>query len=117
MLYECLTGRPPFRGASALETIRQVTSEEPASPSKWRANLPRDLETICLKCLEKKPDNRYQSAEHLADDLRRFRQARNHRRQAGNGRFRPLKVGQASARDRRPIERDRCPDSLGRAAR
>ena len=74
ILYEMLAGRPPFRAESSLETILKVLSEEPPALRKLKAMVPRDLETICLKCLEKDPRRRYVSAQALADDLHRFRQ-------------------------------------------
>jgi tetratricopeptide (TPR) repeat protein len=72
ILYETLTGRPPFRGADVLETLAQVRDEEPVPPRRFQRQLPRDLETICLKCLQKEPSRRYASAAALADDLARF---------------------------------------------
>ncbi len=72
VLYECVTGRAPFRGASAQETLDLVRTREPASPRLLSPNLPRDLETICLKCLRKEAGARYESALDLAEDLRRF---------------------------------------------
>jgi tetratricopeptide (TPR) repeat protein/tRNA A-37 threonylcarbamoyl transferase component Bud32 len=73
ILYHALTGRPPFLGASAMETLRLVVSAEVVPPRRQRPDVPRDLETIALKCLEKEPDRRYTKALELADDLARFR--------------------------------------------
>src|SRR5262249_25373884 len=72
ILYEMLTGRPPFQGTSATETMLLVLAEDPVPPRRLQPGVPRDLETICLKCLEKKPERRYASAQSLAVDLARF---------------------------------------------
>ena len=72
ILYHMLTGRPPFQAETQLDTIMQVIAEEPVAPRKLNSSLPVDLETICLKCLEKDVHRRYESAEALAEDLRRF---------------------------------------------
>jgi tetratricopeptide (TPR) repeat protein len=72
ILYEVLTGRPPFKAATAYETIRQVCLNDPVPPRQLQPKIPLDLETICLKGLEKDPARRYGSAEELAEDLRRF---------------------------------------------
>src|SRR5205823_5888837 len=72
LLYELLTGRPPFRASAPLETVLQVLRDEPVPPARLGTWVPRNLETICLKCLQKDPRKRYGSAAALAEDLRRF---------------------------------------------
>ncbi len=71
-LYCMVTGRPPFQAATAMDTVLQVLSDDPVPPRRLSASIPRDLETISLKCLEKEPGKRYASAAALAEDLRRF---------------------------------------------
>ncbi|MBX9653063.1 protein kinase [bacterium] len=72
ILYELLTGRPPFQGSTDLQTLRMIETEEPTSVRRIRRNTSIDLETICSKCLEKKPEKRYRTAQSLADDLKRY---------------------------------------------
>jgi eukaryotic-like serine/threonine-protein kinase len=72
VLYAMLTGRPPFRGESVLEVLQQVREQDPEPPSKLNPRVPRNLETVCLKCLEKDPRRRYDSAAALAEDLDRW---------------------------------------------
>jgi WD40 repeat protein len=71
-LYCAITGRPPFQAATAMDTVLQVLNDEPVPPRRLNPSVPRDLETICLKCLEKEPDERYAGAAALAAELRRF---------------------------------------------
>jgi hypothetical protein len=72
ILYACLTGRPPFQAISPFQTLRLVLTDEPVRPSRLKLSIPRDLETICMKCLEKNPRHRYDTANALAEDLGRF---------------------------------------------
>src|SRR5262249_5042701 len=74
ILYTLLTGKPPFQGATPLDTVKQLCSHEPASPRAVNPYIDRDLESICLKCLEKDPARRYESAEALARDLERWQE-------------------------------------------
>src|SRR5262249_11183249 len=72
ILYELLTGRPPFRDPSILKVLEQVRHHDVVPPSRLQPGVPRQLETICLKCLEKDPQHRYASAWALAEDLERW---------------------------------------------
>jgi hypothetical protein len=76
VLYEPLTGRPPFQGESVLDTLAQVRERDPVPPRRLQPRVPRDLETVCLTCLRKDPRRRYVTAEALAEDLRRHREGR-----------------------------------------
>ncbi|MCD6052511.1 MAG: repeat-containing protein, partial [Verrucomicrobia bacterium] len=72
LLYHLLTGRPPFTGETAVDTLRQALDEDPLPPTRHNAKIPADLETICLKCLAKRPEQRYATARNLAEELERF---------------------------------------------
>lgn len=74
ILYHLMTGRPPFQGVNSIDTLMQVMHNDPVAPRHLQPNVPWDLQTICLKCLEKQPHRRYATAEELAEDLQRFRQ-------------------------------------------
>src|SRR5262249_53174952 len=91
ILYEILTGRAPFAAETVVATLSLVRDDEPVPPRRLQPTVPRDLETICLKCLRKEPGRRYATAQALADDLRRF--------QAGEPvRARPVGTGQRVVR-------------------
>lgn len=85
ILYELLTGRTPFQGETVLETLHHVSEGEPPPPRSLRPGVPRDLDTICMKCLERRPDRRYRDGSDLADDLGRFLEARPIRAQPASG--------------------------------
>jgi serine/threonine-protein kinase len=72
ILYELVTGKPPFHGDTVWETLEQVRKQEPVPPSRLQPKLPRDLEIICLRCLQKDPQKRYETTAAMAEDLRRF---------------------------------------------
>ncbi|MHC5040130.1 MAG: serine/threonine-protein kinase, partial [Planctomycetota bacterium] len=73
-LYEMLTAQPPFEGSAVVNVIKKVLLDDPVSPRKFNASLDRDLETICLKCLQKEPESRYSSCEDLSRDLSQYMQ-------------------------------------------
>ena len=73
VLYALLTGRPPFQSADPIQTMRLVCEAEPVPPRQLNPAVPRDLETVCLKCLQKEPHRRYATARELAEELERFR--------------------------------------------
>ena len=100
IFYEMLTGRPPFLGKTLVEILGKVQSLEPVSPRWFQPNVPLDLETICLKCLEKKPESRYPSALDLAEDLRRFQRGEPIRRGPWGG-WSAVGVGAGVTRGRR----------------
>ena len=99
ILYECLTGRPPFVGPTANDTLKMVRGAEPVSVRRLQPSTPRDLETICLKCLAKEPAKRYRSMTELAEDLRRIQVGKPIRARLRDWPERPLRWMQ-----RRPIE-------------
>ena len=104
VLYELLTGRPPFKGETAMETMVKARSQEPTSPRKLAAEIESDLETICLKCLEKEPQARYSSAAELADDLGRWLEGK------------PIQARDVSVRERMVKWSQRQPLLAGAAA-
>jgi serine/threonine-protein kinase len=90
ILYECLTGQPPFRASGRTETLALVQTQPPAPPGRLRPDVPPELEAVCLKCLEKRPRDRYATAAELADELQAWLDGRPTRARPGRGRRRRL---------------------------
>ena len=113
ILYELLTGRVPFDGKTVIETLSQVTTQAPLPPRKLRPTCPRDLETICLKCLEKDPARRYASAKHLADDPCRVRGSSSDCRPPGGAVRTGSTLGRTESGRRGPPRRHRVAVDVG----
>ena len=108
ILYELLTGRPPFTGETPLATVIQMLDNEPVPVTSLQPNVPRDLETICLKCLRKEPRQRYGSTLELAEDLQCFLARRTHPGATGELRGETGATGCAATRRRRDSSPPAC---------